>query len=108
MAPTSCISLVAVALVVLAPVAHASPLSTYPHGVPQERPILSVAPLVDNHHPHGSANNSYMVIFEDDVSNQLMDSHFNYLQMAHDDSSLSGDELPASLRRIYDGYLRGY
>ena len=108
MAPTSYISVVAVALVVFAPVVHASPLSTYPHGVPQERPIFSVAPLVDNRHPHGSVNNSYMVVFEGDVSNQPMDSHFNSLQMAHKESPLLGDELAAGLRHIYDGHLKGY
>ncbi|THH26714.1 hypothetical protein EUX98_g7474 [Antrodiella citrinella] len=86
-----------------------SPLSTSPNAaVPREQPIFSVAPLVADIHPHGTVNNSYMVVFKDDVDTQLRNNHFNFLQMAHEENSVLGDEVASGLRHIYDGHLKGY
>ncbi|KAH8103608.1 peptidase S8/S53 domain-containing protein [Cristinia sonorae] len=97
----------AAVVVALAPLAQGSPLSTS-YEVRQERPIFSVAPLVADHHPHGSVNNSYMVVFKDDVSSQLIDNHFNFVQLAHSENPSLGNELAAGLRHVYDGHVKGY
>ncbi|TCD69427.1 serine protease [Steccherinum ochraceum] len=108
MAPRAHAYLAIVAAVVLAPVAQASPLSTSHSAAREERPIFSVAPLVFDHHPHGTVNNSYMVVFKDDINPALMDNHFNFLQMAHDESPSLGNELAAGLNHVYDGHVKGY
>lgn len=91
----------------LAPLAFASPLSTSPYHAPA-RTHLSVAPLHVEDHPHGTIDNSYIVVLKEDVSPTLMDNHLNFLQMAHASDSLLGDSVADGLRHIYDGGLKGY
>jgi len=94
-------------LLLAVPLALASPLSTSPYGAPS-RSQLSVAPLVEEHHPHGTIDNSYIVVFKEDASSSLIDNHFNFLQMAHYSDSLLGDSIADGLRHIYDGGFKGY
>ncbi|KAL4064286.1 peptidase S8/S53 domain-containing protein [Scleroderma yunnanense] len=93
-------------LLLAAPLALASPLSTSPYN-PPSRSRLSVAPLVEEHHPHGTIDDSYIVVFKEDASSALIQNHFNFLQVAHSDS-LFGDSITDGLRHIYDGGFRGY
>jgi cerevisin len=48
--------------VVVAATAYASPLSTPIYS--SRRDGFAIAPLVVNEHPHGSLNNSYIVMFK--------------------------------------------
>ncbi|KAI6046372.1 peptidase S8/S53 domain-containing protein [Pisolithus marmoratus] len=99
--------LVAVWLSLVVPLTLASPLSTSPYHAPA-RTHLSVAPLHVEDHPHGTIDNSYIVVFKEDVSPALMDNHLNFLQMAHASDSLLGSSVADGLRHIYDGGLKGY
>jgi len=67
---------------------------------------LSVAPLLDAHHPHGTLNNSYIIMFKDGVSQTLTAQHFNFVQDAHKTSPLLGEE--SGVRHIYAGHFNGY
>lgn len=91
----------------LASTALATPLSTPPYSS-QRRPYLSVAPLVEVQHVHGTINNSYIVVLKDGVSPSLMQNHLNFLQSAHDSDSLLGDEVASGLRHVYDTHIKGY
>jgi len=95
-------SLVAIALVASA---AATPLSTYPHHSPSFNNPLTLAPLVAAEHPHGSINNSYIVVLKDDVSPELRANHFNFLQMADDEDPLLDD---GGITHIYEGHVNGY
>ena len=79
-------------------IALASPLSSS---------VLEYAPLVEEHHPHGTVNNSYIVAFKDDVPPQLMLNHMNFLQDIHSEDPLLGDDL-SGIRHVYDGPFTGY
>jgi cerevisin len=85
----------------------ASPLSTSPF-TSQRRPYLSVAPLVQVEHVHGTINNSYIVVLKDDVTPSLMQNHINFLQSAHQSDSLLGADVASGLRHVYDSHIKGY
>lgn len=85
--------------------ALASPLSTPQHDIPA-RSTLALAPLIDEHHPHGTVNNSYIVVFKDQVPLHLIENHMNFLQDAHSDDPLVDDF--AGVQQVYDGHLSGY
>ncbi|KAF9448260.1 hypothetical protein P691DRAFT_775538 [Macrolepiota fuliginosa MF-IS2] len=89
----------------LASTAFASPLSTPQHDLPAHSP-LTLAPLLDEHHPHGTVNNSYIVVFKDDVPLHLIQNHMSFLQDAHSEDPLIDDF--AGVRQVYDGHLTGY
>ncbi|KZT72431.1 serine-type endopeptidase [Daedalea quercina L-15889] len=84
----------------------ASPLSTIPHEIPRSN-AFSYAPLVAEHHPHGSVNNSYIIMFKEDVAPALMANHLNFLQGIQEEHPLVGD-LDAGLKHVYDGHVKGY
>ncbi|KAH9833533.1 peptidase S8/S53 domain-containing protein [Rhodofomes roseus] len=90
----------------LAASGFASPLSTNPHEIPRGN-AFSYAPLVAEHHPHGSVNSSYIVMFKDDIAPVLMANHMNFLQGVQEEHPLSGD-LDAGLQHVYDGHVKGY
>lgn len=94
-------------LLLAVPLALASPLSTSPYGVPS-RSQLSVAPLMEEHHPHGTIDNSYIVVFKEGASSALIENHFSFLQVAHYSDLLLGDSIADGLRHVYDGAFRGY
>lgn len=96
-------SLVAISLV---SVAYASPLSTSPHFSPSYRTSLSLAPLVVTEHPHGTLNDSYIVIFKNDILPSLKENHFNFLQAAHEADPLLSDN--SGIQQVYDGHINGY
>ncbi|KAF8870884.1 peptidase S8/S53 domain-containing protein [Infundibulicybe gibba] len=86
---------------------HATPLSTNAHNPPTQRSPLALAPFLVTEHPHGTINNSYIVILKQDLPDRLKENHFNFLQMAHSTDPLVGDDL-AGIRQVYDGHFKGY
>ncbi|KAF8161425.1 subtilisin-like serine protease [Crassisporium funariophilum] len=89
--------------------AFSTPLSTS-HNVQHNPSPLSVtilAPLVAADHPHGTINNSYIVMLKDDVSVARKQNHMNFLLAAHSADPLVGDEF-AGVQQIYDGHVTGY
>ncbi|KAF5375547.1 hypothetical protein D9615_009135 [Tricholomella constricta] len=97
-------SLVAISLVSSA---SATPLSTSPHHAPSYNSPLTLAPLVMNDHPHGTLNNSYIVMLKRDLPQSLKANHFNFLQMAHDEDPLLAPN--SGIQQVYDGHqISGY
>lgn len=97
--------------VAAASTAFGKPLSTSPHYVPSQRSPLALAPLMAaDFHPHGTVNNSYIVMLKDDVPASLMQNHMNFLAMAHDSDPLfTEDGLQSGVRHVYDGHsMKGY
>ncbi|PCH35720.1 hypothetical protein WOLCODRAFT_28089 [Wolfiporia cocos MD-104 SS10] len=91
----------------LAAVGYATPLSTHPHDIPRERSSLPYAPLVVNEHPHGTVNNSYIVMLKDGVAPELLQNHVNFVQNVHVELPLM-DDFESGLRHVYDGHVKGY
>ena len=100
-------SLLAVAA---ASTAISKPLSTSPHYVPSQRSSLALAPLMAaDFHPHGTVNNSYIVMLKDNVPAGVMQNHMNFLAMAHEsDAMFTEDGLQSGIRHIYDSHVKGY
>ena len=86
--------------------AFATPLSTYSVVQGNSSP-LTIAPLVVSDHPHGTVNNSYIVMLKDDVPVSLMQNHINFLMAAHNADPLEGDDM-AGISQIYEGHINGY
>jgi cerevisin len=91
----------------LAPAILATPLSTNSYNIPN-RPQLNVAPLMVSEHPHGTINNSYIVVLRDELPQAVVQNHLNFLQFAHASDSFLGDAFAEGVRHIYDGHLKGY
>ncbi|KAF9047568.1 peptidase S8/S53 domain-containing protein [Panaeolus papilionaceus] len=66
-----------------------------------------VAPLYVEDHPHGTVNNSYIIMLKDDIPDALKFNHMNFLQDIHGSDPLVGDDL-AGVNQIYDGHITGY
>ncbi|KAG6856388.1 hypothetical protein H0H87_005006 [Tephrocybe sp. NHM501043] len=97
-------SLVAITLVSSA---TATPLSTPPHFNPSIETPLRLAPLFVADHPHGTLNNSYIVMLKPGLSQSFKTNHFNLLQAAHNEDPLHGEE--SGLKHIYDAHqFSGY
>jgi len=92
---------------VLAPAVLATPLSTNSYNILNE-PQLKVAPLMVSDHPHGTINNSYIVVLRDDIPQAMMQNHLNFLQMTHTSDLLLSHGFAEGVRHIYDGHLKGY
>ncbi len=102
--PSIYLTLLAVALG-----AAASPLSTNYHDIPRERSPIAMAPLLVAEHPHGTVNNSYIVMLKSNIAPALMQNHMNFVQQSHEALPLAGDdELSAGLRHVYDSQIKGY
>jgi cerevisin len=86
--------------------ASAKPLSTSPRFDARDQPSLAVAPLVDNHHPHGTLNDSYIVVLKSDLTGVHVQNHLNFLEAAHQSNPLNA--IDAGLRHVYDGHIKGY
>jgi len=86
--------------------ALATPLSTSPNFIPSGEP-LTLAPLIANDHPHGSINNSYIVILKDGLAPALKMNHLNFLDKVHLEDPFFGGDF-SGLRHIYDGHINGY
>ena len=84
----------------------ATPLSTSPNFNVEPSP-LTLAPLVVADHPHGTINNSYIVMFKDDLPMSIRDNHMNFLLAAHSDDPLWEDDF-AGVTHVYDGHITGY
>ncbi|KAF8911623.1 peptidase S8/S53 domain-containing protein [Gymnopilus junonius] len=67
---------------------------------------LSIAPLVAEDHPHGTINNSYIVILKDDLPSTVVDNHMNFLLAAHNADPFVGDE--SGVSQVYDSHIKGY
>jgi len=88
---------------------YSNPLSTSPYNVPRQRSPLTLAPLKATHHPHGTINNSYIVMLKDDVPSNIMQNHLNFLTMAHEFDPLEVDgAIESGIRHVYDGHIKGY
>ncbi|KAG6830435.1 hypothetical protein H0H92_000738 [Tricholoma furcatifolium] len=97
-------SLVAISLVSSA---SSTPLSTPPHHSPSLDNPLSLAPLVAADHPHGTINNSYIIMLKPGVSQSLLENHFNFLDAIHSEDPLQGEE--SGIKHVYDAHdLAGY
>lgn len=83
-----------------------TPLSTGPI-LNVEPSSMTLAPLVVVDHPHGTVNNSYIVLLKDDLPPSIMNSHMSFLLAAHNDDPLVGDDL-AGINHIYEGHITGY
>ena len=84
----------------------ATPLSTNYQDAPRRRSGFALAPLVADYHPHGSVNNSYIVMFKDDVHPAAFENHFNFLQQAHESSPLDRED--GGLMHVWDAHVKGY
>ncbi|GLB37826.1 putative peptidase S8 family protein [Lyophyllum shimeji] len=82
--------------------AGSTPLSTNPHLSPSYDSPLTLAPLVVSDHPHGTLNNSYIVVLKHDLPQSLKANHFNFLQMAHSEDPLSSD---SGIQQVYDSHI---
>ena len=91
----------------IAPLAIATPLSTYSVVHPDSSSPLTFAPLEVSPHPHGTVNNSYIVILKDNLPVSLMQNHINFLITAHNADPLVGDDM-AGISQIYEGHINGY
>ncbi|KAK0459381.1 peptidase S8/S53 domain-containing protein [Desarmillaria tabescens] len=90
----------------LAATVYASPLSTSSQHDSSFRSPLSLAPLIDEFHVHGSINDSYIVMLKDSVDPPRLQNHLNFLQMTHESDSLVAEF--SGLRQVYDGHIKGY
>jgi cerevisin len=60
-------------------------------------------------HPHGSINNSYLVMLKNDVPSSVMQNHFNFLTVAHESDPLQLDGgVQSGIRHVYNGHIKGY
>ncbi|PFH50460.1 hypothetical protein AMATHDRAFT_85772 [Amanita thiersii Skay4041] len=91
----------------LAASVSASPLSTSPFYPSSHDTPLRFAPFVASDHPHGSVNNSYIIMFKQDTPATLMTNHFNFLQSAHEADPLVDEDL-SGISHVYDGHILGY
>jgi len=96
-------SLVAVSI---ASSVYSTPLSTSPFYNVSPSP-LTLAPLLASDHPHGTINNSYIVMLKDDLPGSMMENHMNFLLAAHTAHPLVGDDM-AGVSHVYDGHITGY
>jgi cerevisin len=96
-------SIVAISLV---SVVQATPLSTNPLHAPSYRSPLTLAPLEVSDHPHGTLNNSYIVMLKNDLPPSLKANHFNFLQAAHEADPLLSEA--SGIQQVYDGHISGY
>lgn len=94
-----CVTLLAVSL------ASATPLSTY-HAETRRVAGITLAPLVAAEHPHGTVNNSYIVMLKEGIAPALMTNHMNFLDTVHSTDPLA-DAL-GGLTHLYDGHVKGY
>ena len=85
--------------------ASATPLSTY-HEPSRQRAGFTLAPLVAEEHPHGTVNNSYIVMLKDGIEPALMQNHMNFLQNVH--ASDPSSEMYEGLTHVYDAHVKGY
>jgi cerevisin len=95
-------ALVAVSVVV------ASPLSTNPLVGPRQAttPQMPLAPVLTPETP-ALINDSYIVKFKRDVDTQMILSHLNFLEGAHNDDPLAGDD--SGLNHVYNSpIIKGY
>ncbi|KAJ3556664.1 hypothetical protein NM688_g1901 [Phlebia brevispora] len=80
-----------------------------PYDIPRERSPFSVAPLLVTEHPHGTVNNSYIVMLKQQTTPALMQNHMNFLQRTHAENPLmTEDELTSGLRHVWDSHIKGY
>ncbi|KAI0667120.1 peptidase S8/S53 domain-containing protein [Trametes maxima] len=85
--------------------ASATPLSTY-HETPRQRAGFTLAPLVAEEHPHGTVNNSYIVMLKDGIAPALIQNHMNFLQNTHASDPLA--DMFEGLTHVYDSHVKGY
>ncbi|KAF5322085.1 hypothetical protein D9619_002107 [Psilocybe cf. subviscida] len=98
----------ALAALSLTGVALSTPLSTSSNaGSSSSSGPLTLAPLVDTDHIHGSINNSYIVMLKNDLPAALFATHMNFLENAHGANPLMGEDF-SGVQQVYDGHITGY
>ena len=97
-----------IALLSLAALALATPLSTSPDGAVRRSSRYNPYPIAPLHQapPHRVINDSYIVMFKDGVHPAAFASHFNFLEEAHGSSPL--DRAEAGLTHVWDAHIKGY
>ena len=84
---------------------HGSPLSTDPLDELQQRSHM-MAPIIEAEHPYGTINNSYIVVFKDNITPALMYNHLDLLARVQDEDRSFDEE--DGLRHVYEGVIKGY
>ncbi|KAF5320892.1 hypothetical protein D9619_002110 [Psilocybe cf. subviscida] len=98
----------ALAALSLTGAALSTPLSTSTNaGSSSSSGPLTIAPLVDTNHVHGSINNSYIVMLKADLPAALLATHMNFLENAHAANPLMGEDV-SGVQQVYDGHMTGY
>lgn len=85
---------------------YTTPISTSSHDAYPQRVQFALAPLMASYHPHGTINDSYIIVLKKDVSQNVLQNHFNFLQMAHEADPLTGEL--SGLRHTYSSNILGY
>ena len=85
--------------------ASAKPLSTA-YGAPRNVAGMTLAPLHVEEHPHGTVNNSYIIMLKDGTAPTLMANHMNFVQTVH--AADPEADAFAGLTHVYDGHILGY
>jgi cerevisin len=105
MSPILSVSILSLSLVVST---LATPLSTsHQYDIRQGSPFVLAPVLTEERQaPHGLINNSYIVVLKKDTPQAVVGNHYNFLQAAHSEDPLLGDE--SGIRHVYDSHIKGY
>ena len=77
--------------------------------MPRGRSPYALAPLLVEEHPHGTVDNSYIVMLKSHTSPLLMENHMNFLMQTHQEHPLVADDsLETGLRHVWDSHIKGY
>ncbi|OJT03888.1 hypothetical protein TRAPUB_5433 [Trametes pubescens] len=83
--------------------ASATPLSTS-HEAARQRGGFTLALLVAEGLPHGTVNNSYIVVLKNGLAPALMQNHMNFLQNVH----ATNADIFGGITHVYDAHVKGY
>lgn len=104
---SSSLLFISVVAISFASAGYAKPLSTYPDGLPRARSPVAVAPLLAEHHPYGTVNDSYIIMLKDGITPLLMQNHLNFVTNVHE-ASAGYLDIFEGLTHVYDGHIKGY
>ena len=74
---------------------------------PRQRSHLAPFYTPQAEHQDKVLNDSYIVVFKDDLRVSAMDNHFNFLVAVHEEDPLLADGT-VGISQVYDGLLKGY
>lgn len=101
-------SLLCLTLLSASSLALATPLSTTPYVPRHRQSALNLAPLhaPSPAHYHNIINDSYIVMFKQDVPSAAFSSHFNFLENAHASDPLGAIE--SGINHVWNSHIKGY